>query len=190
MGIRPGTSPSRQVDATWPYNGLFVQVPFSRGTFRAYRRTHSGGMLRARDRHRLAWGGAMAQRRGVADHPSIARVNTLAQLCNPCFCHFASVTAATPNPPSLKVDPATELEAGGFEPVARSIISIFAPPASGRLISNSRSRLFTSRSFRSPLGLTNACVITYPESLEASTILSPGRKWSRINFRTQYRGLG
>jgi len=39
-------------------------------------------MLRARGRHRLTWE-AMTQQRGVADHPSIAGANTLAQLCNP-----------------------------------------------------------------------------------------------------------
>jgi len=43
---------------------------------------HSEMTLRARGRHRLTWG-AMTQRRGVANHPSIARANTLAQLCNP-----------------------------------------------------------------------------------------------------------
>jgi hypothetical protein len=36
---------------------------------------HSERMLRARGRHRLAWG-AMTQRRGVANHPSIAGANT------------------------------------------------------------------------------------------------------------------
>src|SRR5947208_4616096 len=137
--------------------------------------------------------------------PSLARTRAeIAQIKHqlPCACsvlnvlrtptargHLARVTTATPKPPSLKTEPAKVREAGGLEPVVWSITWAFPPAASGRSISNSRSRLFTSKTLRSPLGLTDACVVTYPGSLEVSTILSPGRKLSWINLRTQNRAF-